>query len=116
MFHVFCRYLFSIASNTIDSFDPFDIFELHRRSANPRAFPPLACATTFGTTLAFSRGAMLRIDCEAAMWKITTRGFTLEEVLILAAMNLLASADCQTRETSVTDIKSQTSKGDRAWN
>jgi len=26
------------------------------------------------------------------MWKITTRGFTLEEVLILAAMNLLASA------------------------
>ena len=27
------------------------------------------------------------------MWKITTRGFTLEEVLILAAMNLLASAD-----------------------
>jgi len=27
------------------------------------------------------------------MWNITTRGFTLEEVLILAAMNLLASAD-----------------------
>jgi len=27
------------------------------------------------------------------MWKITTRGFTLEEVLILAAMNLLASGD-----------------------
>jgi len=27
------------------------------------------------------------------MWKITTRGFTLEEVLIMAAMNLLASAD-----------------------
>jgi len=27
------------------------------------------------------------------MWKITTRGFTLEEVLILAAMNFLASAD-----------------------
>jgi hypothetical protein len=26
------------------------------------------------------------------MWKITTRGFTLEEVLIMAAMNLLASA------------------------
>ena len=35
---------------------------------------------------------MLRINCEAAMWKITTRGFTLEEVLIMAAMNLLASA------------------------
>jgi hypothetical protein len=27
------------------------------------------------------------------MWKITTRGFKLEEVLILAAMNILASAD-----------------------
>jgi hypothetical protein len=26
------------------------------------------------------------------MWKITSRGFTLEEVLILAAMNFLASA------------------------
>jgi hypothetical protein len=25
------------------------------------------------------------------MWKITTRGFTLQEVLLLAAMNLLAS-------------------------
>jgi hypothetical protein len=25
------------------------------------------------------------------MWKITTRGFTLEEVLLLATMNLLAS-------------------------
>jgi hypothetical protein len=25
------------------------------------------------------------------MWKITTRGFTPEEVLIMAAMNLLAS-------------------------
>ena len=30
---------------------------------------------------------------EAVMWKITTRGFTLEEVLIMAAMNLLTSAD-----------------------
>jgi hypothetical protein len=27
------------------------------------------------------------------MWKITTRGFTLQELLILAAMNLLFSAD-----------------------
>jgi hypothetical protein len=27
------------------------------------------------------------------MWKITTRGFALEEVLILAVMNLVASAD-----------------------
>ena len=32
-------------------------------------------------------------NCEAVMWKFTTRGFTLEEVLIMAAMNLLTSAD-----------------------
>ena len=36
---------------------------------------------------------MLRMDCEAVMWKITTRSFTLEELLIMAAMNLLTSAD-----------------------
>src|SRR5258708_23539782 len=28
MFHILCSYLFSMASNTIDSFDPFNIFEL----------------------------------------------------------------------------------------
>ena len=43
--------------------------------------------------LALQRGAMLRTKCEAVMWKITTRGFTLEEVLIMAAMNLLTSAE-----------------------
>jgi hypothetical protein len=43
--------------------------------------------------LASETGAMLRINCEAVMWKITTRGCTLEEVLILAAMNFLASVD-----------------------
>ena len=32
------------------------------------------------------------------MWKITTRGFMLEEVLIMAAMNLLTSADTAARE------------------
>jgi ribose 1,5-bisphosphokinase PhnN len=38
------------------------------------------------------------------MWKITTRDFTLEEVLIMAAMNLLESRlRSQTRET-VTEI------------
>jgi hypothetical protein len=46
----------------------------------------------FGTTLALKRVAMLRIDREAVTWKITTRGFTLEEVLIMAAMNLLENA------------------------
>jgi hypothetical protein len=41
------------------------------------------------------------------MWKITTCGFTLEEVLIMAAMNLLASAATapKTRETGVAEIK-----------
>jgi hypothetical protein len=29
---------------------------------------------------------------EAVMWKITTRGFTLQEVLILAAMNIATAA------------------------
>src|SRR6266446_10450776 len=91
MFHVLCGYLFSRPSNTIDSFDPFNIFQANRLSANPRAFPSLTCATAFGTALALERDAMLRINCEAVMWKITTRGFTLEEVLIMAAMNLLAS-------------------------
>jgi hypothetical protein len=69
-------------------------------------------------TLALQRSAMLRIDCEAVMWKITTRGFTLEEVLVMAAMNLLTSADtaAKTREAGVADIKSQKSKGDQAWN
>ncbi len=36
---------------------------------------------------------MLRVNCEAVMWKITTRGFTLEEVLIMAVMNLLTRVD-----------------------
>jgi len=43
--------------------------------------------------LALERDAVLRIDCEAVMWKITTRGFTLQEVLIMAAMNLLTTAE-----------------------
>jgi hypothetical protein len=29
------------------------------------------------------------------MWKITTRGFTLQEVLILAAMNIAASENSE---------------------
>jgi len=45
------------------------------------------------------------------MWKITTRGFTLEEVLILAAMNLLASTDAAGKREKQA---SQKSKRDRA--
>jgi hypothetical protein len=61
--------------------------------------------------LALERDAMLRINCEAVMWKITTRGFKLEEVLILAAMNLLASADIAAKREKQA---SQKSKGDQA--
>jgi hypothetical protein len=43
------------------------------------------------------------------MWKITTRGFTLEEILILAAMNLLADAAAKRGKEA-----SQKSKGDQA--
>jgi hypothetical protein len=43
--------------------------------------------------LASETVATLRMNCEAVMWKITTRGFTLEEAFNLAAINLLASAD-----------------------
>jgi hypothetical protein len=59
--------------------------------------------------LALGNDAMLRINCEAAMWKITTRGFTLDEVLVLAAMNLPAIAVAK-RERQA----SQKSKGDQA--
>jgi len=59
--------------------------------------------------LASETGAMLRIDCEAVMWKITTRGFTLEEVLIMAAMNLLVGADAAANREKQA---SQKSKGD----
>jgi len=45
------------------------------------------------------------------MWKITTRGFTLQEVLVLAAMNLLASADAAAKREK---RASQKSKGDQA--
>jgi hypothetical protein len=46
--------------------------------------------------LALERDAVVRINCEAVTWKITTRGFLLE-VLIMAAMNLLTSADTATK-------------------
>jgi hypothetical protein len=54
---------------------------------------------------------MLGIDREAVMWKITARGFTLEEVLIMAAMNLLTSADMASKRKN---RASQKSKGDSA--
>jgi len=50
---------------------------------------------------------MLRTNCEAVMWKITTQGFTLEEVLIMAAMNLLTSAETDGKRESRASQKSK---------
>jgi hypothetical protein len=47
------------------------------------------------------------------MWKITTRGFTLEEVLIMAAMSLLTSADTAAKNEN---RASQKSEGGQACN
>jgi hypothetical protein len=48
---------------------------------------------------------------EEVMGKITTGGFSLEEELIMAAVNLLTSADTlPTREPRAAEIK-----GDQAW-
>jgi hypothetical protein len=43
--------------------------------------------------LASERDATVGINCEAVMWKIKTRNITLQEILIMVAMNLLASND-----------------------
>jgi hypothetical protein len=52
------------------------------------------------------------------MWKITTRGFTLEEVLIMAAMNLLTKADTAAKREKRASQKSsrRKSEGDQVWN
>src|ERR1700757_4782386 len=52
-------------------------------SANGRCFPTHIRATRFGTIPALKRLAMLRIDQEAAMWKITTRSFTHNDIVTL---------------------------------
>jgi hypothetical protein len=87
-----CGYRFKMASKNVDTFDLQDL-PSGRLSAKHSYFPALTCTTTFGTALALGRDAMLRFSCEAVMWKITTRGFTLAEVLIMAAMNLKTSGD-----------------------
>lgn len=43
------------------------------------------------------------------MWKITARGFTLEEVLILAAMNV-ATSTVTVRETRASNVAEQNKK------
>jgi hypothetical protein len=37
------------------------------------------------------------------MWKITTRGFTLQEILIMAAMNVAPHTDCD-RQRRANDL------------
>ena len=54
---------------------------------------------------------MLRVNCEAVMWKITTRGFTLQEVLLPAGMNLVARPATVPNHEKQTSQKSQ---GDQA--
>jgi len=101
-----------MASNTIDSFDPFSIFEPIDFLLTRRFSTTYVCHDVWhGSCL--GEGAMLRTNCEAVMWKITTRGFTLEEVLIMAAMNLLTSADTTAKRENRPSHKSQ---GDQAWN
>jgi hypothetical protein len=57
--------------------------------------------------LALERDAMVRINCEAVMWKITTRNFTPEEILIMVAMNLLASTDTAAKRERLERLASQ---------
>jgi hypothetical protein len=61
--------------------------------------------------LALERDETVRINCEAVMWKITTCGFALEEVLIMAAMNLLASAAPPPKREKPTMRKSKGDQG-----
>jgi hypothetical protein len=112
MFHVLCGYLFSMASNTIDSFDPFNIFELIDFLLTPALFHHLRVPRRLARRLLY-REVRCFEPIEAVMWKITTRGFTLEEVLIMAAMNLLTSADTAAKREN---RPSQKSKGDQACN
>ena len=77
--------------NTIDSFDPFNTFHLTEFLLMAVVSNTYVCRES-GTAFALER-CDVRINCEAVMWKISTHGFTLEEVLIMTAMNLLASAD-----------------------
>ena len=111
MFHVLGGYIFGKASNTIDSFDPFNVFELNRRSANPALFHHLGVPWRLARLLPCEEMRCFESICEVVMWKITTRGFTLEEVLIMAAMNLLTSADATAKPGKRASPKP---KGDQA--
>jgi hypothetical protein len=115
MFHVLCGYISSVAPdsvapNTIDSFDPFNTLELINFLLTPSFAIAYVCHDVWHGSCPGERDAMLRINREAVMWKITTCGLTLEEVLIMAAMNLLANADTAAKREN---RASQKSKGDQ---
>lgn len=82
-----------MSASTIDGFDVFDILGLIDFPLTPSLAQHLGVSQRLAWLLPLEKVAMLRMDCEAVMWKITTRSFTLEELLIMAAMNLLTSAD-----------------------
>jgi hypothetical protein len=52
------------------------------------SFCSVVCTRSVWHRSCLNSNATLRSRCEAVMWKITARGFTLQEVLILAAMNV----------------------------
>jgi hypothetical protein len=91
-------------------FRPFQHFRLIKLPLTA-AISNIYVCPRFGTSFALERNATLRINCEAVMWKITTRGFTLQGVLLLAAMNLVASSDTVPNHEKRTSQKSQ---GDQA--
>jgi hypothetical protein len=99
------------ASSIQSTLSTFDTLALIHFLLTIIVFQYLRCAARFGTAFALETEATLRINCGLVMWKITTRGFTLEEVLIMAAMNLLASADIAQHKKPA----SQQLKGDRTW-
>jgi hypothetical protein len=93
--------------------DNFDLSTLpsSQVSANGRDLPALTCARSLAPLLPWGEMRRFGSDLEAVMWKITTRGFTLQEVLLLAAMNLLASPATVPNHQKRTSQKSQ---GDQA--
>jgi hypothetical protein len=109
MFHVLCRPL-DMPASTVDGFDGFNMLKLIDFPLTPALFQHLRVSPRLARLLP-RRGRGASNHCEAVMWKITTRGFTLEEVLIMAAMNLLANADTAAKRENRTPQKS---KGEQA--
>jgi len=82
-----------MASNNHRQFRPFQHFRANRLLLTQRFSTTYVCHGVWHDSCRTEGCDASNQNCEAVMWKITTRGFTLEEVLIMAAMNLLTSAD-----------------------